>query len=124
MTHLGPVGAGQICKISNQIAVGVTIEAVAEALVFAAKCGADPARVREALLGGLASSRVLELLGERMFEHAFEPGFRISLHRKNLGLALQSAESAGVVLPAAGLVHQFSTRLPRVAAPMTTIRSW
>ena len=84
-------GAGQTCKVANQIVVALTIEAVAEALVFAAKAGADPAKVRQALMGGLATSRILELHGERMIGRKFDPGFRIKLHQKDLNLALQSA---------------------------------
>ncbi len=92
-------GAGQTCKIANQIVVALTIEAVAEALVLAAKAGADPAKVRQALMGGLATSRILELHGDRMIERRFEPGFRIKLHQKDLGLALQAGRDLGVALP-------------------------
>ena len=92
-------GDGQTCKVANQIIVGLTIEAVAEALVFAAKAGADPAKVREALMGGFAASRILELHGERMLQRSFDPGFRIALHQKDLGLALSSARELGVSLP-------------------------
>lgn len=99
ITHVGDVGAGQVAKVANQIIVALNIEAVAEALVFAAKAGADPAKVREALLGGFASSRVLEVHGERMIKRTFEPGFRIELHQKDLGLALGSARELGLALP-------------------------
>ncbi len=92
-------GNGQTCKVANQIVVALNIEAVAEALVFAAKAGADPAKVREALLGGFAASRILEVHGERMLKRTFEPGFRIKLHRKDLNLALQSARELGLSLP-------------------------
>lgn len=92
-------GAGQICKIANQIIVALNIEAVAEALVFASKAGCDPAKVRAALMGGFASSRVLEVHGERMISRSFTPGFRINLHQKDLGLALESARTLGVALP-------------------------
>ncbi|QEN84915.1 2-hydroxy-3-oxopropionate reductase [Labrys sp. KNU-23] len=92
-------GAGQTCKIANQIIVALNIEAVAEALVFASKAGCDPAQVRKALMGGFAASRVLEVHGERMTKRAFAPGFRIGLHQKDLGLALESARSLGVSLP-------------------------
>jgi 2-hydroxy-3-oxopropionate reductase len=92
-------GAGQTTKVANQIVVALTIEAVAEALVFASKAGADPARVRQALMGGLATSRILELHGERMIKRTFDPGFRIVLHQKDLNLALQSAKELGVALP-------------------------
>ncbi len=92
-------GPGQTCKVANQIIVALTIEAVGEALVFASKAGADPARVRQALMGGLATSRILELHGERMINRTFNPGFRIVLHQKDLNLALQSAKELGVALP-------------------------
>jgi len=92
-------GNGQTCKVANQIIVALNIEAVAEALVFAAKAGADPAKVREALLGGFAASRILEVHGERMLKRSFDPGFRIALHRKDLNLALQSARELGLSLP-------------------------
>ncbi|SDE93976.1 2-hydroxy-3-oxopropionate reductase [Paracoccus isoporae] len=92
-------GSGQTCKIANQIIVALNIEAVSEALVFAAKAGCDPAKVREALLGGFASSRVLDVHGERMISRSFAPGFRIGLHQKDLGLALDSARKLGVALP-------------------------
>jgi 2-hydroxy-3-oxopropionate reductase len=99
VTRVGNVGDGQVCKVANQIIVALNIGAVAEALVFAAKAGADPQRVRDALMGGFASSRVLEVHGERMIKRNFEPGFRIALHQKDLNLALQGARSLGVALP-------------------------
>ncbi len=99
ITLVGDVGSGQVCKVANQIIVALNIEAVAEALVFAAKAGADPARVREALMGGFASSRVLEAHGAKMIERKFEPGFRIDLHRKDLNLALNAARELGLGLP-------------------------
>jgi 2-hydroxy-3-oxopropionate reductase len=92
-------GAGQTCKVANQIIVALTIEAVAEGLLFAAKAGADPSKVREALLGGFASSRILEVHGERMIRRTFNPGFRIELHQKDLGLALSGARELGLSLP-------------------------
>lgn len=92
-------GAGQICKIANQIIVALNIEAVAEALVFASKAGCDPAKVRAALMGGFAASRVLEVHGERMIARTFAPGFRMGLHQKDLGLALSSARALGLSLP-------------------------
>ena len=92
-------GDGQTCKVANQIIVALTLEAVGEALVFAAKAGADPAKVREALMGGFAASRILEVHGERMIKRTFDPGFRIELHQKDLGLALDSARALGVALP-------------------------
>ena len=92
-------GAGQTCKIANQIIVALNIEAVAEALVFASKAGCDPAKVREALMGGFASSKILEVHGERMINRKMDPGFRINLHQKDLNLALGSAKALGVSLP-------------------------
>ena len=99
VTLVGDVGAGQITKVANQIIVALNIAAVGEALLFASKAGADPAKVRQALMGGFASSRILEVHGERMIKRTFAPGFRISLHQKDLNLALQSARSLGVALP-------------------------
>ncbi|VVE21403.1 2-hydroxy-3-oxopropionate reductase [Pandoraea anhela] len=99
VTLVGGAGAGQTCKIANQIIVALTIEAVSEALVFASKAGADPAKVREALMGGFASSRILEVHGQRMIERTFAPGFRSKLHQKDLRLALDSARTLGVALP-------------------------
>lgn len=99
-------GAGQTCKIANQIIVALNIEAVAEALVFAAKAGCDPAKVRQALLGGFASSRVLEVHGQRMIDRSFDPGFRIRLHQKDLNLALDSARTLGVALPGTAAAQQ------------------
>ena len=99
VTLVGGNGDGQTCKVANQIIVALNIEAVAEALLFASKMGADPARVRQALMGGFASSRVLEVHGERMVKRTFDPGFRIELHQKDLNLALSSARAAGLALP-------------------------
>jgi 2-hydroxy-3-oxopropionate reductase len=99
VTLVGGNGDGQTAKVANQIIVALTIEAVGEALLFAAKAGADPARVREALMGGFASSRILEVHGERMVKRTFNPGFRIELHQKDLNLALASARQIGVSLP-------------------------
>ena len=99
ITLVGGVGDGQTCKVANQIIVALNIEAVAEALLFAAKAGADPARVRQALMGGFAASRILEVHGERMIKRTFEPGFRIELHQKDLSLALDGARSMGLALP-------------------------
>jgi 2-hydroxy-3-oxopropionate reductase len=99
-------GAGQICKVANQIIVALNIEAVAEALVFASKAGCDPANVRSALMGGFAASRVLEVHGERMISRSFSPGFRIRLHQKDLGLALDSARTLGVALPNTATVQE------------------
>ena len=99
ITLVGGNGDGQTCKVANQIIVALNIEAVAEALLFAAKAGADPARVRQALMGGFASSKVLEVHGERMVKRSFDPGFRIELHQKDLNLALGSARAVGLSLP-------------------------
>ena len=99
ITHVGGNGDGQTTKVANQIIVALNIAAVSEALVFASKAGADPAKVRQALMGGFASSRILEVHGERMIKRTFNPGFRIALHQKDLNLALQGAKAIGVSLP-------------------------
>jgi len=99
ITLIGPNGAGQTCKVANQIIVALNIAAVSEALVFASKAGADPAKVRQALMGGFASSRILEVHGERMIKRTFNPGFRIALHQKDLNLALQGARALKMALP-------------------------
>lgn len=99
VTLIGNNGDGQTAKVANQIIVAITIEAVAEALLFASKAGADPARVRRALLGGFASSRILEVHGERMINRNFDPGFRIGLHQKDLSLALAGARTLKISLP-------------------------
>jgi 2-hydroxy-3-oxopropionate reductase len=99
ITLVGDVGAGQICKVCNQIIVALNIEAVGEALLLASKAGVDPGKVRQALMGGFASSRVLEVHGERMVKRTFDPGFRIELHQKDLNLALSSARALKMSLP-------------------------
>ena len=99
ITLVGGNGDGQTCKVANQIIVALTIEAVGEALLFASKAGADPAKVRQALMGGFAASRILEVHGERMVKRNFQPGFRIELHQKDLNLALAGARSLGLSLP-------------------------
>ncbi len=99
ITLVGDNGAGQTAKVANQIVVALTIEAVSEALVFAAKAGVDPARVRDALMGGFAGSRILEVHGERMIKRTFDPGFRIELHQKDLNLALAGARALNMSLP-------------------------
>ncbi len=106
LTLVGECGAGQTCKVANQIVVALTIEAVAEALLFASKSGVDPGKVRQALLGGFASSRVLEVHGERMIARNFEPGARVALHQKDLNNALAGARSMGLSLPATALAQQ------------------
>lgn len=104
ITRIGGVGAGQTAKVANQVIVGLTIQAVAEGLALAKAAGADVAKVREALMGGFASSRILEVHGERMIKGTFDPGFRIRLHRKDIGLAMQEAKANELYLPnAAGL---------------------
>jgi len=99
ITLVGGNGDGQTCKVANQIIVALTIEAVGEALLFASKAGADPAKVREALMGGFASSKILEIHGERMIKRTFDPGFRITLHQKDLNLALSNARALQMALP-------------------------
>ncbi len=109
ITLVGGVGDGQTCKVANQIIVALTIEAVGEALLFASKAGADPAKVRQALMGGFAASRILEVHGERMIKRTFQPGFRIALHQKDLNLALTGARELGLALPnTAGTQQLFS----------------
>ncbi len=106
ITLIGANGDGQACKVANQIIVALNLEAVAEGLLFAAKAGADPSRVRQALLGGFASSRVLEVHGERMIRRNFQPGFRVELHQKDLNLALAGARAVGLCLPNTATVQQ------------------
>ena len=106
ITRIGDNGAGQMAKLANQIIVAGTIEAVAEALVLAAKAGVDPAKVRQALMGGFASSRILEVHGERMIKRLFDPGFRVELHQKDLDIALATARSLGVSLPNTATAQQ------------------
>jgi len=109
--HMGEAGAGQVTKACNQAVIAVTMLGVAEALVMAAKAGVDPAQVRQALLGGAAASRVLELHGERFLDHNFTPGFRTRLHAKDLNIALEASRIYGAPLPATALVQQFFTAL-------------
>ncbi len=106
ITLVGKNGDGQTAKVANQIIVALNIEAVGEALLFAAKAGADPAKVRAALMGGFASSRILEVHGERMVKRTFDPGFRIELHQKDLNLALSSARALGLSLPNTALAQE------------------
>lgn len=106
---IGGNGDGQVCKVANQIVVALTLEAVSEALVFASKAGTDVAKVREALLGGFAQSKILEVHGERMIKRTFEPGFRIRLHQKDLNLALQAGRELGVSLPNSASTQQLFT---------------
>lgn len=106
ITLVGENGAGQTCKVANQIVVALNIEAVSEALLFASKAGVDPARVREALMGGFAGSKILEVHGERMIKRTFDPGFRIRLHQKDLNLALEGARALGVSLPNTAMAQE------------------
>jgi len=107
ITHVGAEnGTGQICKVANQIIVALNIQAVSEALVFASKAGADPAKVRAALMGGFATSRILEVHAERMINGTFNPGFKIKLHQKDLNLALSSARALDLSLPNTAIAQQ------------------
>jgi 2-hydroxy-3-oxopropionate reductase len=106
ITLVGGNGDGQTTKVANQIIVALNIQAVSEALLFASKAGADPAKVRQALMGGFAASRILEVHGERMIKRTFNPGFRIELHQKDLNLALQGAKALGVALPNTAVVQE------------------
>ncbi|KKB08111.1 2-hydroxy-3-oxopropionate reductase [Devosia chinhatensis] len=110
ITRIGEVGAGQTAKVVNQVIVGLTIEAVAEGLLLAKAAGADSAKVREALMGGFAASRILEVHGERMVNETFEPGFRIRLHRKDIGLAMEAAKALDLSLPHAASLAQMMDR--------------
>ena len=111
IVHVGPSGAGQITKACNQLVVAATIEAVAEALVLAERSGVDPAKVRDALLGGFAGSKILEVHGQRMLDRAFEPGFRARLHRKDARIVLDAAQAAGSPIPAFQVVAAQLDRL-------------
>ncbi len=106
IVHIGDSGAGQVAKACNQIVVAVTIQGVAEALTFARKNGVDPGKVRDALLGGFAGSKILEVHGKRMLDHDFKPGFKTRLHQKDLDIVMQTARELGLALPAAALVMQ------------------
>ena len=109
IVHVGTHGAGQVAKACNQIVAAATIEGVAEAFVFAKKMNVDPAKVREALLGGFAYSKVLELHGKRMLDRDFTPGFKARLHRKDLGIVMNIAHELGLDLPAAAFAaHQLN----------------
>jgi len=111
IVHVGESGAGQVAKAANQIVVGVTIAAVSEALVLAAKAGVDPAKVREVLLGGFAQSKILDAHGQKMLERNFKPGFRIRLHEKDLRIALASGSEYGVPLMVTSIVAQMMAAL-------------
>jgi 2-hydroxy-3-oxopropionate reductase len=109
--HIGESGAGQLCKVCNQIAIGGTLAVVSEAFALARKAGVDPARVREALLGGFASSRVLEVHGERILHENYTPGFRARLYHKDMGIALETARAHDVPMPVSAVVQQLVNRL-------------
>jgi 2-hydroxy-3-oxopropionate reductase len=100
IVHIGGPGAGQVTKACNQMVVALTIQAVSEALTLARKAGVDPANVRQALLGGFAQSRILDLHGQRILDRNFQPGFKVRLHRKDLGIALQTGKELSLPLPA------------------------
>ncbi|HYA20603.1 MAG TPA: 2-hydroxy-3-oxopropionate reductase [Burkholderiales bacterium] len=107
----GGNGAGQVTKACNQIVVALTIEAVGEALTFARKNGVDPAKVREALLGGFANSKILEVHGKRMLDNEFKPGFKVRLHQKDMRIVMETAHKLGLALPGAALVTQHMNAL-------------
>jgi 2-hydroxy-3-oxopropionate reductase len=111
MVHLGGNGAGQVCKACNQVVIAQTMTGVGEALILARASGVDPAKVRAALLGGFAASRVLEVHGERMIAHRFEPGFKARLHQKDMRIVLETAHELGVALPGAALATQYLNAL-------------
>jgi 2-hydroxy-3-oxopropionate reductase len=111
VAHVGPSGAGQVCKAANQLVVAATIEAVAEALALAERSGVDAAKVREALLGGFAASKVLEVHGRRMLDRAFEPGFRVRLHRKDARIVMDAAAEVGARVPSFAVVTEQLQRL-------------
>ena len=109
ITRVGENGDGQTCKVANQIIVALNIEAVSEALVFASKAGADPGKVREALMGGFAASKILEVHGKRMLDRTFDPGFRICLHQKDLNLALTTGREINAALPNTATAQELFT---------------
>jgi 2-hydroxy-3-oxopropionate reductase len=111
IVHVGPSGAGQVTKACNQLVVAATIEAVAEALVLAERSGVDPAKVRQALMGGFAGSKILEVHGQRMLDRAFEPGFRARLHRKDARIVLDAAREGGSSIPSFEVVAAQLDRL-------------
>ena len=111
IVHIGGVGAGQVTKACNQIVVALTIQAISEALTLAARAGVDPAKVRQALLGGFAQSRILDLHGQRILDHNFKPGFKVRLHQKDLNIALSTGRTLGVPLPATAVVQEALTAL-------------
>jgi 2-hydroxy-3-oxopropionate reductase len=106
ITYIGGHGTGQTCKAANQTVVAGTIQVISEALLFAAKAGADPEKVREALLGGFAQSRILDVHGERMIRRNFAPGFRVKLQQKDLNIVLQTAKNIGISMPVTALAQE------------------
>jgi 2-hydroxy-3-oxopropionate reductase len=106
VTHVGPTGTGQVVKAANQIVVALTIEAVSEALVLGSKGGVAPEKILDVLGGGLAGNKVMEAKREKLLEHSFDPGFRIELHHKDLGIALAAGREYGVALPVTAIVDQ------------------
>src|SRR5215217_7824923 len=104
--HVGPVGTGQVVKAANQIVVALTIEAVSEALVLGSKAGVSPEKILDVLGGGLAGNKVMEIKREKMLDHSFDPGFRVELHHKDLGIALAAGREYGVTLPVTAVVDQ------------------
>ncbi len=106
IVHVGEAGAGQVTKAANQIVVAITIEAVSEALLLAAKAGVDPAKVREALLGGFAQSRILDLHGNRILQRNFQPGFKVKLHRKDMNIIMNTARELGISLPGSAVATE------------------
>jgi 2-hydroxy-3-oxopropionate reductase len=111
IVHVGDNGAGQTAKVCNQIVVAVTIAAVSEALILAKKAGVDPAKVRQALLGGFAGSKILEVHGQRMIDGNFAPGFKAKLHQKDLAIAMRTAQELGLALPGAAMAAQYMNAL-------------
>jgi 2-hydroxy-3-oxopropionate reductase len=111
VVHVGGIGAGQVCKSCNQVVVGHTIAGVGEAMLLARASGVDPARVRAALLGGFAGSKVLEVHGQRMIDHDFEPGFKARLHQKDMRIVMESAHELGLALPGAAQIAQYLNAL-------------
>lgn len=111
ITLVGEAGAGQVTKAANQVIVGITIAAVSEALILAAKAGVDPVKVREALMGGFAQSRILDLHGNRMIQRSFQPGFKVKLHRKDMAIIQNTARELGISLPLSAQVAELMNAL-------------
>jgi 2-hydroxy-3-oxopropionate reductase len=131
VTHVGPIGAGQVTKAANQVVVALTIEAVSEALVLGSKAGADPAKILDVLSGGLAANRIMEVRRRNFLEHDFTPGFRVDLHHKDLGIALAAGREYGVPLPVTAILDQMLQALRMKgqgdqdhSALLTVIEDW